>query len=98
MGGRASLAQINPENLLGQRRDERMAAVHLPAFPAPTEGWEHVECHPDIFKRNLTCKRVATRHMSEEDNHGSDVQRNGRDKERYVGETEQLIMYDDDVV
>jgi len=73
MGRRASLAQIDPENLLSESGNKWVATIHLLALPAPTEGWEHIERHPDIFKRDLTGERVATRHVPKEDDHGSDV-------------------------
>ena len=78
----ASLTRVNTKDLLSERRNKRVTAGQLPALPAPAERREHVECHPDILKRDLTSKRVATGHVPEKDNHPGDVQRNGGDKKK----------------
>jgi hypothetical protein len=77
VGRRANLAQVYFEHFLGERRDKRVATIRFFALPTPTEGWEHVERHPDILERNLASERVATRHVSEKDNHRGDMQWNG---------------------
>jgi hypothetical protein len=94
----ASLTQINTKDLLSERRNMRVTAGQLPALPAPEERREHVECHPDILKRDLTSERIATGHVPEKDNHRGDVQRNGGGKKRLLREAEQLIMRNNDVV
>ena len=77
VGRRANLTQVYFKDLLSERCDKRVATIRFFALPAPSEGWEHVKRHPDIFECDLASERVATRHVSEKDDHRGDVQWNG---------------------
>lgn len=98
MRGRSDETKVHVEYFFGESGDEWMSAVQVFAFPAPAEGGEHVERHPDVFERDLALEVVAVRHVAVEDDHGGDVEGDGGDEEGDVGEADELVVDDDDVV
>ena len=90
--------EVDGQNLLRQTRDKRMTSVEVLSFPSPTDAWENVESHPNIFQCHLVRNPITVRHMPIQNDHGGDVKRDRRDEERNIGELDQLVVKDDDVV
>jgi hypothetical protein len=92
------LLEIDVHDAFGEFRDEGVPAIEVFALPAPAEAWEHVEGEPDIFEGGVPGEDLAFGHVAVEDDHGGDVQGDGRGEEGDVGEADELVVYDDGVV
>jgi len=90
--------EVDRQDLLRQTRDKWMTSVKILSFPSPTNTWENVESHPNIFQCHLVRNAITVRHVSIQNDHGGDVKRDWRDEKCDIGELDQLIMKDDDVV
>ena len=75
MGGRPNLVEVDDQYLLCEARDERMTSIKILAFPSPTNAREDVKSHPDVFQRHLVRDAFAVGHVSVENDHGCDVER-----------------------
>jgi len=75
-----------------------MTTCGIFTFPSPSETWNHVECHPKIFKHSLVGQNFTLGHVAEENDHGSYVQGDGRGEEGDIWKSDKLIVNDDDVV
>ena len=75
-----------------------MTTCGILTFPTPSETWNHVECHPKIFKHSLVRQNFTLRHVAEENDHGSYVQGDGRGEEGNIWKSDKLIVNDDDIV
>ena len=98
MRGRSNLVEVYRQYLLRQTRDKWVTSVEILTFPSPTDAGENVESHPDIFQCHLMRDAITVRHMPIENNHSGNVERDRRDEECNVGELDQLVVKDDDVV
>jgi hypothetical protein len=92
------LVQVDFHHAFRQFFNQRVPPVEVLTFPSPTETREHVECHPEVFKRDLLRETVASGHVTVQDDHGGDMQRDWGRKERNIGESNELIMDDDDIM
>jgi len=90
--------EVDCQDLLRQTRNKRMASVKILSFPSPANAWENVESHPNIFQCHLVRNPVTVRHVSIQNDHGGDMERDRRDEECNIGELDQLVVKDDNVV
>ena len=75
-----------------------MTSVNVLAFPAPAETRDHVKSHPDVFKSDLSGQTVDFGYVAVKDDHGGDMEWDGRGEEGDIGKTDELVVDDDDVV
>lgn len=90
--------QIDVHDAFGELGDERVATVDVFTLPTPAEAGEHVEGEPDVLKSGVARETFTFGHVSVENYHGCDVQRDGRGEKCDVGEADKLAVDDDYVV
>jgi hypothetical protein len=95
---RSYLLEVDVHDAFSELGNERMSTGKIFALPAPAEAREHVECEPDVFEGCMSREGLAFRHVSVEDDHGGDMEGNGRGEEGDVGEANQLVVHDDSIV
>lgn len=94
----ADLVQVDLHDALGELGYEGVATVEIFALPTPTEAWKHVKCKPDILQGGMSWEDIAFRHMPIEDNHGRDVEGDGRGEKGNIREANKLVVHYDRVV
>jgi len=90
--------EVDAHDALDEHCDEGVAAVGVPAFPAPADAWDHFEGKPDVFEGGAEGQALDIGNVPVENDHGRNVERDGRCEKRDVGETGQLAMDGDDIV
>jgi hypothetical protein len=95
---RSYMLEVDVHDTFGELGNEWMSAGKIFAFPAPAEAREHVECQPDIFESRVSGEDLTLGHVPVEDDHGGNMERDGRSEEGDVGKANQLIVHDDSVV
>lgn len=90
--------EVDAHDALDELCDERVAAIDVLAFPAPADARNHVESKPDVFEGGAEGQAFNLGDVPVEDDHGGNVEWNGRCEEGDVGEPDQLAVDGNDIV
>lgn len=90
--------EVDAHDALDELCDERVAAVNVLAFPAPADARDHVEGEPDVFEGGAEGQAFNLGDVPIKDDHGGNVEWDGRCEKGDVGEADQLAVDRNDIM